>query len=158
MKPEWIVEGEKFLGLKEVSGKNDHPLLNEGWLSFGLRWLFGQPWCGLFVAHCLREAGQFVPKHLYRAQAYLDYGEKVDSPCYGCIVVFGRTGGGHVGFVVGKDTKGRLLVLGGNQGDKVSVAPFDVSRVLGYRIPYGYQPTLPLLTIQNYQASSENEA
>lgn len=158
MKPDWIIEAESFIGLKELSGKNDHPLLTEGWTSFGLRWLMGQPWCGLFVGHCLRKADQFVPKHLYRAKAYLDYGEKIDSPCYGCIVVFGRSGGGHVGFVVGKDHKGRLLVLGGNQGDKVSVAPFEMSRVLGSRIPFGYQPTVPLLTMTSYEPSSINEA
>src|SRR5690554_2385510 len=131
MKPDWIIEAEKYLGMKEVTGSNDHPLLNRGWLSFNLGWLIGQPWCGLFVAHCLRASDQFVPKLFYRAKSFLDYGEKIDSPCYGCIVIFGRTGGGHVGFVVGKDHQGRLLVLGGNQGNKVSVAPFDTSRVLG---------------------------
>lgn len=158
MKPDWIVEAEKFIGQKELTGRNDHPLLDKGWLSFGMRWLFGQPWCGLFVAHCLRESGQFVPKLFYRAKSFLNYGEKIDTPCYGCIVVFTRDGGGHVGFVVGKDTRGRLLVLGGNQGNKVSVAPFEMSRVDGYRIPFGYQPTVPLMTMTSYEPSSINEA
>jgi len=158
MKPEWIVEAEKFIGLKEITGKNDHPLLNEGWVSFGLRWLFGQPWCGLFVAHCLKESNQFVPKLFYRAKTFLDYGEKIDAPCYGCIVVFERVGGGHVGFVVGKDTKGRLMVLGGNQNNQVSIAPFDMARVSGYRVPFGYVPSRSLLTIGTNEKSSSNEA
>ena len=53
----------------------------------------------------------------------------LQAPTVGCVVVFEREGGGHVGLVVGADTKGRLLVLGGNQGDAVSIAPFDRSRV-----------------------------
>lgn len=157
MKPAWIVEAEKFIGQKELTGKNDHPLLTKAWKSFGLSWLIGQPYCGLFVGHCLREANQFVPKLLYRAKTFSSYGEKIDFPCYGCIVVFNRKGGGHVGFVVGKDHKGRLLVLGANQSNMVSVAPFEMTRVLGYRIPKGYQPTIPLYTVANYEPSSFNE-
>jgi hypothetical protein len=37
-----------------------------------------------------------------------------------------------VGWFAGVD-KGQVLVLGGNQGDQVSVASFPVSRVLGVR-------------------------
>lgn len=159
MKPEWIIEAEKHMGLAEIPGKSHNKTI-QSWLRKLQAWWDDDetPWCGAFVAHCLEASGQFVPKHWYRAKAYLEYGEKIDSPCYGCIVVFGRTGGGHVGFVVGHDHKGRLLVLGGNQSNRVSVAPFDVGRVLGYRIPFGYQPTRPLIKITNYEKSSNNEA
>ena len=53
---------------------------------------------------------------LRECQSYLSWGEKLDRPVLGCVVVFTRDGGGHVGFVVGKSTSGNLLVLGGNQG------------------------------------------
>ena len=56
--------------------------------------------------------------------------------------MFSRDGGGHVGFAVGKDTAGRLLVLGGNQGNAVSIAAFDVARAIGYRWPAGV-PRMP---------------
>jgi hypothetical protein len=36
---------------------------------------------------------------------------------------------------VGKDKAGNLMTLGGNQGDQVSIRPFPMSRVLGYRWP-----------------------
>ena len=78
----------------------------------------------------------------------------------GCIAVFERKGGGHVGFVVGTDERGRLMVLGGNQGDAVTIAPFDKSRVLGYRYPQGEKVlagSLPLLA-SNGTPSSQNEA
>ena len=153
MKTHWIITAESFIGLKEVSNKNDHPLLTEGWARRGLRWLIGQPWCGLFVAHCL----QTYPKNFYRAKEWLNWGVLIEAPVYGCVVVFGRTGGGHVGFVVGKDKQGRLLVLGGNQNNAVNVLPFDTGRVLGYRVPYGYKGAA-LVTVVSNAKSSTNEA
>ncbi len=39
---------------------------------------------------------------------------------------------GHVGLFAGLDN-GKVLILGGNQGDQVSVAAYPVSRVLGIR-------------------------
>jgi predicted glycosyl hydrolase (DUF1957 family) len=69
---------------------------------------------------------------------------------------------GHVGFVVGIDVKARLMVLGGNQRDKVSIAPFD-REVLGYRWPMGVPEVprdyweLPLLDADG-QPASEDEA
>jgi lysozyme family protein len=46
---------------------------------------------------------------------------------------------GHVGFVVGW-TDGRLMLLGGNQGDAVTVAAFDRRRLLGLRRPAAAMP------------------
>ena len=46
-----------------------------------------------------------------------------ETPWFGSVAVYSRgKGQGHVGFVVGVDAAGRYLVLGGNQGDSVSVA------------------------------------
>ena len=42
---------------------------------------------------------------------------------------------GHVGFVVGRDQHGNLMVIGGNQGDAVTVKPFSTDRVLSYHWP-----------------------
>lgn len=159
MKPAWIIEAERHLGLKEIPGAR-HSATIQAWLRRLRAWWDDDetPWCGVFVAHCLEVSGQFIPKHWYRAKEYLKCGERIDKPCFGCLVIFGRNGGGHVGFVVGLDQQGRLLVIGGNQNNQVSVAPFPVSRVLGYRIPFGYVPTEPLLVTANFQASSANEA
>jgi uncharacterized protein (TIGR02594 family) len=132
----WIAEARKYLGFKEVSGKNDHQLLNDGWLSFGQKWLYGQPWCGLFVAHFLRKTNRYVVPLWFRARSWeSDSMTKLDKPAYGCIVTFNRDGGGHVGFVVGKDAQGNIMVLGGNQSNAVSIAPFALSRVTGYVWP-----------------------
>lgn len=160
IKPDWIVEAEKHIGLKEVPGPGNNPVI-VGWLTKLKAWWKEDqtPWCGTFVAICLRVSGASIPNHWYRAKAYLDWGITLSEPVYGCIVVFMRTGGGHVGFVVGKDALGRLLVLGGNQKDSVSIAPFDRSRVAGYIWPEGFevmQQYLPLMHADG--KSSANEA
>ena len=78
------------------------------------------------------------------------------------VVVFEREGGGHVGFAVAQDQRGRLLVLGGNQGNKVSIAPFEKFRVLGYRWPADHFADLTaagaLPVVKDSGASSGNEA
>ena len=93
-----------------------------------------------------------VPRKPHRKTAWLNFGTKLAAPCVGCVVVFWRGDikgwSGHVGFVVGKDKLGNLMVLGGNQGDMVSIKPFIRSRVLGYRWPTSIgipELTLPLL-------------
>lgn len=157
--PKYLTIARQHIGLKELTGKNDHPIIESWWDKFKAKWLYKQAWCGLFVAHCLKEAGHDIPKHWYRAKAYLDYGVKIDSPCVGCIVVFERVGGGHVGFIIGKDYAGRLLVLGGNQNNKVSIAPFNMSRVAGYRVPKYFPYSQMLMpVISNSDVDSENEA
>ncbi|HHU2470361.1 TPA: TIGR02594 family protein, partial [Escherichia coli] len=91
------------------------------------------------------------------AKSYLDWGEKLDTPAYGCIVVFTRVGGGHVGFVVGRRANGDLLVLGGNQGDAVNIRAFPTSRVSGYRWPADEPRNTALLPVGD-AATSTNEA
>lgn len=61
----------------------------------------------------------------------------MDKPAHGCVVVFARQGGGHVGLLVGEDTAGNLLILGGNQGNAVNIRAFPRDRVLAYRWPPG---------------------
>ena len=63
-----------------------------------------------------------------------------------------------VGFCVGVDARGRLLILGGNQGDMVSIFPFNRARVTGYRrVPYaGARPVLPV--VADSRLSSVDEA
>lgn len=136
MDPHWLRNAKRHLGLTEIPGKEHAPKIVR-WLRDLKAWWFDDetPWCGTYVAAVMRESRLSFPKHWYRAKAWLGWGVKLDRPAFGCVVVFERAGGGHVGFVVGRDIHGRLLVLGGNQGNKVSVAPFEMNRVLGYRWP-----------------------
>ena len=155
----WLVTASSYMGVREAPGAANNPVI-VGWLIALKAWWRDDltTWCGTFVAECFRVNGIGVPKHWYRAKAWLDWGVPLAAPMYGCVVIFERKGGGHVGFVVGRDDHGRLIVRGGNQSDKVCDAPFDMSRVLGYRAPPGYtlSETLPLVAFRG--ASSANEA
>jgi hypothetical protein len=54
----------------------------------------------------------------------------------GAVLVFEREGGGHVGFYVGEDST-HYHVLGGNQGDAVSIVRIARSRSIARRWPRG---------------------
>ena len=136
--PPWITEGLKHLGTREVPGSTTQPVIRKWLIELGAWWRDDEtPWCGVFVGHCVNAAGLSIPKDFYRAKAWAGYAplKVIPRPAYGCVVVFGRTGGGHVGFVLGEDRQGNLMVLGGNQGDQVSIRPFARSRVLAYVWP-----------------------
>lgn len=136
--PIWMFEARKYLGLAEIPGPRHNPVI-VGWLARLKAWWAEDetPWCGTFVAHVMDTAGFALPKFWMRAKAWADWGERLGAPVTGCIVVFDRDGGGHVGFVVGRTAQGHLMVLGGNQGNRVSIAPFDRARVLAYVWPPG---------------------
>ena len=73
------------------------------------------------------------------ARSYLAWGEPANEARTGAIAVLSRgsdPGAGHVGFLIG-ETGSSVILLGGNQGDAVTVAPFDRSRLLGLRWPRG---------------------
>lgn len=173
MRPIWLVYAEGFLGQREVPGPGASAWIRSLWMGLrGGSWFWTSigkgddsklPWCGAFVAHCLQNCHMAHAQRYASAKAWLEWGTKLTGPALGCVVVFEREGGGHVGFVYGRDTKGRLLVLGGNQGDAVSIAPFDLKRVVGYRWPedVALQPLVGLDALPVYQAAgaaSANEA
>lgn len=158
--PSWIIVARRLLGTTEIPGARHNQTII-GWLDNLKAWWRDDetPWCGVFVAECMRQAGYSPPKHWMRARAWADWGIPIPAPAYGCVAVFARTGGGgHVGFVVGVDTAGRLMVLGGNQGNKVSIAPFNTDRVIAYRMPGVGRPAVKMPIYAEAGKSSENEA
>lgn len=157
--PSWIPIAQRFVGLSEIRGPEHNPEIIQFWKDIkrgGIK-TDEVPWCAAFVGACL-ERGGIQSTHFESALSYIEWGVALHEPVYGCIVVFTRSGGGHVGFVVGWDERGRLMVLGGNQGDAVNVAPFDPLRAAGYRWPKGVPlPHEPLPVLASNAASSTNE-
>jgi len=137
--PRWLRTAESHKGLREISGpKHSHIIM--GWLEKLNAWWRDDetPWCGVFVAHCMREAELPYPPMYMRAKAWLDYGALLrrDRLAPGAILIFDRAGGGHVGFYVGEDA-GHYFVLGGNQGNEVNVMKLGKTRLLASRWPKG---------------------
>jgi uncharacterized protein (TIGR02594 family) len=159
--PSWLTLARRYRGVAEIPGKATAPTISRWLRSLKAWWSDDEtPWCGVFVAAVLQEAGYERPKHWYRAKAWGEYGSQLVGPEVGAIVVYDRKGGGHVGFVTAVDVNGRIYTLGGNQGNRVSVVPFDKDRVIGFRWPPGASPphyTLPVIAAANVK-SSNNEA
>ena len=159
---DWIATGKQYVGLREVKGARHNPNIQMMLKYLGAWWNDDEtPWCGVFTAYCLKKNGIVIPKHWYRALDYKNYGAKLSKPCYGCIAIKTRKGGGHVCFVVGKTKDGRLVCLGGNQNDMVCYAVYKSSDFEEFRW-YG-RGTRPLegrynLPVLNVSATKVTEA
>lgn len=130
-KPElaWMIEAYKHNGLKENTSKTAHnPTILE-WLKELKAWWSDDetPWCGVFVAICLKRAEVEYPKIYMRALEYKNTAKKFTKPAYGCVATKTRTGGGHVFFVAGKTPAGKIVGYGGNQNNAVCYAIFEPS-------------------------------
>lgn len=159
MEPAWLIEARKHIGLKEIPGPKHNSTI-VGWLKqLGAWWAEDEtPWCGVFVAHCMRASGIPLPKHWYRAKGWLDWGFEIVDPVVGCVVILERQGGGHVFLATGVGADGSIVGVGGNQGNQVTIAKFDRRRVVGYRWPIGVELSSERLTLAKAAASNGNEA
>lgn len=99
------------------------------------------PWCGLFAAVVVKRAGKAVVAKPLWARDWAHFGVVPAAAGLGDVLVFSREGGGgHVGFYVAEDDTA-YHVLGGNQGDKVSIVRIAKQRCIAVRRPaYNTQP------------------
>jgi uncharacterized protein (TIGR02594 family) len=135
--PKWLKYARSKIGEREIKGPRHNPWIVRGLAKLKAWWADDEtPWCGFFVAHCMEEAGLPFAKHWYRAKGWADYGSRLrsDRIAPGAILVFDRVGGGHVGFYVGESIR-HYYVLGGNQGNEVSIAPISKDRCVAIRWP-----------------------
>jgi uncharacterized protein (TIGR02594 family) len=105
------------------------------------------PWCGDYVETAIRKAlpSEPLPGALghnpYWARNWSLFGRATE-PTFGCVLVFERGSGGHVGFAVGHDAEA-FHVLGGNQSNAVNVTRIAKPRLLAARWP-ATVPTRPI--------------
>jgi len=93
-------------------------------------------WCAALVNSSLEQAG-IKGSGSDMARSLLKVGTPVDKPAEGDIVVLSRGDPkgpfGHTGFFKKFDERGNPVILGGNQSNAVTEAPYPADRVLGYR-------------------------
>ena len=129
---------EADIGTLELA-KGDNPKVLKYFADVGHSWVKHDEvaWCAAFVGAMLKRAGMPHTGKL-NARSYLDWGDEVplSDAQEGDIVVFWRENKdgaqGHVGFYAGQ-IGDKILVLGGNQSNKVSITGYPVSRLLGVR-------------------------
>lgn len=136
--PAWLEHAWAELGQREVAAGGDNPRIVALYRDAGFPDVRHDEvaWCAAFVGACLERAGM-AGTHSLLARSFQQYGEKLDQGQLGAIVVLSRgadPGLGHVAFWIG-ETSERVYLLGGNQGDAVSVQAFDKARILDVRWP-----------------------
>lgn len=135
--PKILTVALSYYGLKEGAGAANNPTIM-GWAKDIGGWVVNVynadsvPWCGLFMAHCASEAGFPHSGNVLSARHWATWGVWQDKAALGDVLVFSRKGGGHVGLYVGEDAD-CYHVLGGNQGDAVSIVRILKSRCIGIR-------------------------
>lgn len=141
MEPKWLTLARADLGTEEISGPDANPRIMTYYKAAGADWAKDDdvPWCGAACAAWVSGAGWPVPVEAARARAWLEWGDKLDTPRIGAVTVFARgtdPQAGHVALFL-EDKGDKVMVLGGNQGDAVSITSYPKSALLGYRWPTG---------------------
>lgn len=158
--PRMLIEARKLLGVKEIVGPDHSPTIM-GWAEeTGINYKADEtPWCGLFMAVVAARAGKTIVQSPLWARSWAKWGNAVDVPKLGDVLVFSRESGGHVGLYVGED-KRAFHVLGGNQGNAVSIVRISKSRLIAARNLYevGQPANCRRIFLTVDGALSENEA
>jgi uncharacterized protein (TIGR02594 family) len=132
------------MGVMEIAGVKHHPLILWFHSQTSLRATTDEvPWCSAFACAVMEMAGIKSPRSA-AARDWLKWGCELKTPRIGCVVVFDRSdptnkNAAHVAFYWGGRADDRIDVLGGNQSNKVCVAPYLKSDVIGYRWPSAEQ-------------------
>jgi uncharacterized protein (TIGR02594 family) len=140
LEPDWLLCARRELGTKERAGEHaDNPRVVEYLSATRIQPAMQHdetPWCAAFVSWVLEQSGIRSTRSA-AARSYLSWGQALDEPRRGCVIVLSRTEApahGHVGFYL-SSTEQHVLVLGGNQSNSVSIQEYPRDRVLGYRWP-----------------------
>lgn len=136
--PQWLVWARTQLGVREAPGVASNPAIMR-YATRAQRFLGiafngdATPWCGVFAAAAMVECGLQPPPLAVRAKSWAAWGQPI-TPRLGAVLVFVRSGGGHVGFYTG-ETETHFRVLGGNQADSVSEMFIEKARCIAVRWP-----------------------
>lgn len=130
-----LSEARKWHGTKEDSiTSNYHALIGHKWIKNLVGTL--NAWCSSFVNYCFQESGyhKTVPDP-YRAISFFKDSNnffEIKKPIYGCAASSGH----HATFVYGQSKSGKLICLGGNQGDKIKFSSYNDLR---FFLPVAYK-------------------
>ena len=91
-------------------------------------------WCGWWLRRHLGVPKSAFPAYSYNiARAWLHVRSPAPHGCTGCVAVFSRGSGGHVGLVESWDGGGNPVILSGNFNGGVGTYAHSASRLIGLR-------------------------
>ena len=110
------------------------------------------PWCAVFVNYCL-ETADVDGTMMAAAYSFKKWGQSFPTAesKFGAIAIMNYS---HVGFVVGKNKNGRIVLLGGNQKDAINLGPNPGNLVSKFVYPTDYSPTSMPLPSMNIKGRS----
>lgn len=122
--PLMLKKAIELYGTVEFAGAPDNPIILDWAEEIGVRKVYSDdaiPWCGLFIGVCAKRGTWDQPKNgpLW-ARNWLGWGQAVNVPMLGDVMVYSRGSGGHVAMYVGED-KVYWHIIGGNQSDAVTI-------------------------------------
>ena len=161
----WYEVAKSLIGTREIVGPRHNSTILAWAKKLGSKMLGiavtddETAWCGLFVAHCVSEAGLTPAPIAVRASSWETWGAnlRADRLAEGAVLVFRRPGGGHVGFYVGEDATA-YHVLGGNQSNAVNITRIAKDRCVARRWPTGVPVTGAPVWVSGNGKLSTNEA
>lgn len=140
--PQWLTWARGEIGTREVVGSQHNPRVLEYWRLGRVALTVNDdetPWCAAFVCAALESSSVRSPR-TPRARGFA--AGPTLAPCdarLGAIVVLSSDRGpasGHVGILTGIGS-GTLVLLGGNQGNRVCEASFSSSKLIAMMWPVG---------------------
>lgn len=141
--PRLVAEGLKLMGITEIPGPKSNSDIMAWAREVGVGHVYGNDdiaWCGLFVALVVHRSGRNIVKDPLWARNWAKWGVKAERPMLGDILVFKRGTGGHVGLYIAEDAN-TFYVLGGNQGNRVSITRIMKDMLIDARRPiYNNRP------------------
>jgi len=140
--PKMLVEMRRLFGTVEAPGAGDNPTILAWAREVGLGNVYRHDsiaWCGLAMAVVAARAGKPVVKDPLWALNWRNFGQAVERPMLGDVMVKprysgGRLIGGHVTLYVGED-EAAYHAMGGNQSDRVNIARYAKADRWWFRRP-----------------------
>lgn len=142
--PKLVAAGLQYLGVKEVPGIANNPVIMDMAKSLGISHIYtndDQAWCAVFINHLIRITGKPIDLYphdrydLVRAKKTANQFQTVPLKewRFGDIVILKRDDGGHVFIAIAETDENTIYGLGGNQSNKVSFAEFDKDRIISVK-------------------------
>ena len=147
MTPRWLSIAHSEIGVTQAPLGQSNPRITEYHAGTNVQGYDDKvSWCSSFVHWCFAQAG-IAGTGSALARSWLEWGEPLNAPVPGCVVVCYRehpaSWKGHVGFYLHEDEE-HVYLLGGNQLEQVREHFYPREAILGYRWPV--QPLADKLT------------
>jgi uncharacterized protein (TIGR02594 family) len=132
-----LLEVLSHYGLKEIDGPESNPEIMAMFTELGYNAQDDSTtaWCSACINYYAKKKGYEYSGKL-DARSWLKMPIVVLKPNMGDVVVLWRNDPssweGHIGLFIAWDTK-YIWILGGNQGNSISIAPYPRERLLGFR-------------------------